>query len=371
MRMLPRGRCRAAARAAVPTQREPVTELTALLNRVLHVEPIGDGDHHATLNFLFDVCVDGRPVAVARLPSLYLYIGWPRLLRPLAPVFNHVALAWQALRGILAGRFAVIREFRNGPMLFVAPLLWPFRRRMVLVVHGNIPGSIHGGLPTTAFGLLVRLGFRFLLFDGELARSSITARYPRIRLYTPLFCVPDKRIARGAEAVGSRPFVLGMVGNFRAEKGGTEGAWKAVQRLSSIDNLRVAIGYRDPSLLESLPRENVDLVHTGSYDEYVRFMRSCDAMLFLGVPGAYEVRHSGALLDCLALGTPAVCPRFLLWESVVSRPVRVGETYAEDGEMVDAVRRLMADAEATRERFPSYYAGRAVAQAERVIAGVR
>jgi hypothetical protein len=308
---------------------------------------------------------------VARLPSLYLYVHWPRWLRPLAPVLNHFALGWQAVRGILRGQFAVIREFRNGPFLFVAPFLWLFRRRMVLVINGNIPGSIHGAATASAFGVLVAMRFRFLLFDGELARATIEKRYPRIKLCAPLFCVPDKRGGELPRRDSSRPFVLGLVGNFREEKGGVAGAWKAVELLSSIDSLRIAIGYRDKALQEQLPRTNVDLVYTGAYDDYVHFMRSCDAMLFLGVPSAYEVRHSGALLDCLGLGTPAVCPELLLWKSVVSNPTRVGETYGEDLAMRETVIGLMSRIDEVRAGFQAYFSGRGVAQVERAIAEVK
>jgi hypothetical protein len=348
-----------------------VREPKPLLHRLLRVEPIADGDHHATMNFLYDVRIGGRPVAIARLPSLYLYVGWPRLLRPIAPVLNHLALAWQALRGVLEGRFAVIREFRNGPFLCVAPVLWPFRRRMVLVINGNIPGSIHGGATAFAFRLLVAMRFRFLLFDGELVRSSLEKRYPGLILYAPLFCVPDKREGKRTVRDPSRPFVLGLVGDFRDEKGGTQGAWRVVKLLLSVDNLRIAIGYRHRSLLAKLPSENVDLMFTGDYEDYVRFMRSCDAMLFLGVPGAYEIRHSGALLDCLAFGTPAICPGFLLWASVVSRPVPVGLTYSTDAELKAGVTELAGRRKDPGDGFTSYYSGRNVAQVQECIEAAR
>ena len=334
----------------------------AFLRRFVDVQPMPGGDHHESLNFLEDVEVRGNKVAVARLPSLYLYVDWPRWLRPLVPLLNHFVLAAQVLAGLREGRYVVVREFRNGPFLAVAPLLWWFRRRLVLNINGNVPTSKSSVVSALGFKLLVAAGFRFMLFDGEIARPSLLARYPRLKLVAPLLCVPNRRPPAATPPHGEGAFILGLVGNFRAEKGGVESAWQLIDLLADIPGIRLSIGYRDKSLADKLPADRVIMRYTGDYGDYLDFIRSCDAMLIVADAEAYELRHSGVIIDSVAQSTLVLCPAYPIFASVVSRPNPVGLTYASLDGLPIAVQAAMCRARELRGNFADYYRARSVDQ---------
>jgi hypothetical protein len=277
-------------------------------------------------------------------------------------MLNHAALAWQTLRGVLHGDHVIVREFRNGPLVCFSWFLWPFRKKILLNINGNIPVEGGGRASAIAFRVLTLMRFRFMLLDGQVARDRLLRRFPKLHLTTPLFCVQDRREAISPNARRSSRFRLGLVGNFRAEKGGLESVRDTIHMLADVPNVEIAIGYRDNTLKERLPKESVLLRYTGARADYIDFVRSCDAMLFFGDAAAYQVRHSGALLDCLGQRVPSIAPDFLLFRSVLSFPCSVGITYRRPEEIRGAVETMISRRAEFATNFEAYFVGRGIRQ---------
>lgn len=312
----------------------------------LRIEPTDD--MHEPYRFLEDVRHRGRAVTVATWPSTRYNIYWPnRLKRPVTLVANHLALLFIAWRGLARGEAVILREFTNGGLASIAPLLWPWRRRLLLNVNDNFSPAV-GVIGRLARALLLRLRFTFLLLDGDAVAARLERAYGPLKLVTPYFAVPDRRPLRPPRPA-DRPFRVGFVGYFRRDKGGVDLLAAALRSIQRLPGVEVALGYWNREQAEQLPadvRRTLALCDTLRYPSYLAFLDSCDVVVLLATP-AYELRHSGVLVDCASRGTPVLCRDYPLLASQALRPVPVGMTYADIDE-------LPARVAALRERYDDF-----------------
>ena len=111
--------------------------LVRKLLKALRIEPTDD--IHEAYRFLDDVQLDGKRVVVAKWPSTRYHIYWPNWLkRPVTLVYNQLSLLVQLARGLAQGRVVIVREYTNFAMALVAPLIWPWRNRIIFNVNDNL-----------------------------------------------------------------------------------------------------------------------------------------------------------------------------------------------------------------------------------------
>lgn len=340
--------------AAGVTRRSPWRTLLALLR----IEPTDD--IHEAYRFLEEVRLDGKPVLVAKWPSTRYHIYWPNALkRPATLIYNHLALLAQVVRGLAEGRVVIVREYTNLAVALVAPLLWPWRERIILNVNDNFAPQI-GRVSRWSLHLLRRWGFRMMLLDGAQVQHDLVRRLGEMRLLTPYFSVPDKREPTRGAHIGRNLFRVGFVGYFRPDKGGVHALAEAIRALQRVPDVEVALGYWNRAQAEQLPQDvhaRLVLHNTLRYADYTRFLGTCDVIVVLATP-AYLMRHSGVLVDSVSRGTPVLCPDYPLLAFQALQPVPVGATYATLEELPVRVEELRAKQAELRRNFEEYFRAR-------------
>lgn len=344
-------------------------KLAIAFQRLVRIERIPDV--HGVYGFMAELCVHEKPVGVARYPTTSFHVYWPRYpKRLLLPLLNHAAMLVTVLHESLRGRKVIVREFDALLMLAMAPLLWWFRRRLVLNINTEFYLPLGAGIGGVAMRALVALGFRFLWFDGDLAKSAIAAAFPGIRMATPLFPVPIAATTAGVRRASEEPFAVGFVGSFQPVKGGVVKLKEALRYMSRMPDVRIRIGFWDEvtrrELSASLP-SHIETRSTFTAEEYNAFLAGCDAMVFLAEKDPYYYRHSGVVIDCMRNGAIPVCPDYPVLASLIRRPVKVGGVYRSLEELplvIDAVR---MERGRIRARFAEHAAGRSVAGVSSVL----
>lgn len=332
----------------------------------LRIEPTDD--MHEPYRFLEEVRHRGRPVTVATWPSTRYNIYWPnRVKRPVTLVTNHLALLFAAWRGLARGEAVILREFTNGGLASIALLLWPWRRRLLLNVNDNFSPAA-GLIGRLGRALLLRLGFTFMLLDGDAVAARLVRTFGPLKLVTPYFAVPDRRPARASRWT-DRPFRVGFVGYFRRDKGGVDLLAAALRSIQRLPGVEVALGYWNRGQADELPddvRRALVLCDTLRYPAYLAFLDSCDVVVLLATP-AYELRHSGVLVDCASRGTPVLCRDYPLLASQALRPVPVGMTYGDVEDLPACVAALRERYDTLIDHFDPYLHERAVPAVRRAL----
>jgi hypothetical protein len=328
--------------------------LRTRLLAAMRIEPTED--IHEAYRFLEDVRLEGRPVLVAKWPSTRYHIHWPNWLRrPLTLVYNHLAVLAQVARGLAQRRIVIVREYTNLAMALAAPLLWPWRERLILNVNDNFAPGI-GALSRASLHLLRRWGFRMMLLDGAHVQHDLTRRFGDMRLLTPYFAVPDKRDAAARADAHARSFRVGFVGYFRPDKGGLAALADAIRGVHEVPGVEVALGYWNRGQVDDLPgdvRRRLTLRETLRYADYLAFLSYCDAIIVLATP-AYAMRHSGVLVDSVSRGTPVLCPEYPLLAFQVLQPRPVGLTYRSLSELPGKVREVKSRHAELLQNFDEY-----------------
>ncbi|HEY9446183.1 MAG TPA: hypothetical protein VIQ62_03840 [Burkholderiales bacterium] len=333
--------------------------MAARILKLLRVEPTSD--IHEAYRFLEEVELDARPVRVAKWPSTRYHIYWPNWLKkPATLLFNHASLLVQLLKGIASGQVVIVREFTNWLFIFIAPIVFPLRRRVILNINDNLAPRL-SGLSKACFGVLRRMGFPILLLDGDEVRRDLCERVGDMTLLTPYFAVPDRRSERRTRSDPAKAFIVGFVGYFRHDKGGLEALGAAVRGLKAEPGITIALGYWNRGQVDALPpevRASVVLRDTFLYSDYLDYLRSCHVIIVLAAREFYELRHSGVLVDSISCGTLTLCPSYPLLRYQVLHPVPVGATYATLEELPQRVRALRQDADRLEQNFDTYFRAR-------------
>lgn len=315
-----------------------------LWHKVLRIEQIPD--IHGVYSFFAGLRPRRRPLAIVSWPSTRYHVFWPAFAKRAIPALNHLLMAPRLLAARSSGGLVLVREFDNLWILLLLPLLLTMRSRTLLNINQNFSPPLGRGLRARSLGLLVRLGFNFLWLDGEVARRDIAQAYPGIRLITAPFPVAAGARATRTPWRGDRPFVVGFVGYFRAEKGGVARVVEAAEAVAGAHGVQVRIGFWNDAqraTAAAAAGAGIELVNTYEPAQYHRFLSGCDAVVILAERSGYYYRHSGILMDCINHGVIPVCPRYPVFQSIVNRPEKVGAVYGDLAELRTAVESVMRD----------------------------
>jgi hypothetical protein len=270
-------------------------------------------------------------------------------VRILIVAARSVAMTADVIRAASGGRHVVAREFWNVPLLLMAPVLIPWRKRILWNVNHNLRSD--AGACPLALSLAARLGFIFLMFDGSVAMATFPVHVQRAFL-TPLFPVID-RAGNGRARGGT---TVSLVGDMRPEKVSIPELELVVRSLAGIPGVTVQIGARGAPVAK-LPTDAA-VADTSKRESYLDLLRSSDVVVVLARREAYYYRHSGTVLDAIACGAWPVVPAFPVLGVQVGQPVRVGSTYESISEIVSVVKDALASPNSIEGQRAKYFAGR-------------
>jgi len=267
-----------------------------------------------------------------------------------------IIMTFDLLASVRHGHITVAREFWNVPLLIVSPLLFLFRRRMYFNINHNLSSLPHR-FPLSVV-LLSGLGFRFILFDGCLATAKFSSAIKR-QFSTPLFPVSIESASEETPALHSdKRFAVGVVGDFRSEKGDTEGLTQIMAGIAEIPGVDLTIGLRGPTLAIERAGLAAQFISTRSRSEYLAFLRNIDVLILFARKDRYYCRHSGTIMDAIACYATPVVPNFPVLTSQISRPVQVGLTYDGLTEIIDTIVDACRNRCVLRENIPRYLRAR-------------
>jgi len=326
--------------------------------------------------------------SLAPLKEACQLAGWACLTCPLTGgkpmiMLRHFALVCKVWRN--RKRQILVREFSNIPLLFVFPLLWPLRKQIHFLINHNLQWAARDPLERFGLAMLARLDARWALFESRLEESGFQlSLYPQsverfnISLERNLVLphpVPRSPLLQGFPKgavsrcehrsvpvrVGSP--VIGVAGYYRQEKGMDELICLLKEKFPEFV---ILLGVPNP---EAAAHLDVEIVPTGSDEEYFKMISRCDVLVFNGGKNSYFYRASGPVADAAVCGTAVVAPDFPIigkqvagigevFQPLEKKPGAGSACFQPLEKMPDAIRTAVEKVRAGQYDFESYCAGR-------------
>lgn len=248
----------------------------------------------------------------------------------------------------------IIRYFTTKMLLLAAPLLWPFRKRLLFVIQNNMQLAHVGSRERRYFRLLCRLGFQLGFLEAMDGLAELGVR-PEERQFValPLPLYPEAAAEPPERRPG--PPSIGVIGRELAEKNtdvlmGLLLGWRDAGELAA----EIVLGSNDTEVLASWAARGVRAVQTQDYRDYVRAVSEVDVLLIHYERSHYFYRSSGVIHDAAYLGTAVVCPDFPVFRHQVTTPCQVGAVYGSEAEMLPAIQAALGISRAAGDAFATW-----------------
>ncbi len=247
-------------------------------------------------------------------------------------VFLRHLFLWVQLVRFAGHKMILVREFSNWPLLLIAPLLLPLRRKLLLTINHNVQWAVGSRGECFALRMLDRLGFRFLFLetlDGAEYFGLNASRH---------WTLPHPISVGRKQMSSSAPFTVGIVGHYRPEKG-IDAALDVLLE-NSIPECRLVIGVPNIADFKRPPDDRFELRDTSGREDYFSTLAECDVVLLCYPEDGYRFRASGIIADAASCGTPVLVPRLPVLEHQVSSPAPVGACYSAFDEIPACLERM-------------------------------
>lgn len=233
----------------------------------------------------------------------------------------------------------LVREFSNSCLLLLALLIFPQRGRIVFNINHNLK-NIENRFPFALY-ILAKLGFNFLMLDGYYLQPYIP-RSIRDKILVHTFpCRPSLK-SRANNNDPNRHLNIGIVGDFRSEKGSILEITKAVKEIVSLKFCTVCIGARNSSFVQQNFKDaEIKAISTDTPEQYYDFLNKLDILLIFAKRTTYFSRHSGTIMDAIGCGVVTLTPEFPVFKSQLKIPIDVGMTYNSLEEIKNTVIRAI------------------------------
>lgn len=257
----------------------------------------------------------------------------------------------------------LVQGFRTNLLAVTMLGLWPFRRKLLFVIHHNLQFAHVRPLQRT-LKLLCRLGIQFALLEGDdgLAELGIE-KDGRQFVVLPL---PVPAAVSRSFATRHRPLdtaiEIGVIGRDLPEKK-TDDLMHHLLRLQEARRLPGSIVFAcdNPRVLEHWRTNGVLTVDTRSYAEYLTAVARVHVMILSYARDFYFYRSSGVIKDAASLGTAVVCPDYPVFRRQVSEPTRVGAVFGTVDEILPAIHEALDVAQSEPGNFKLWAEGRSAA----------
>ncbi len=279
-------------------------------------------------------------------------VGWGEegMIRwKLGILLRHIALVFRCF-GTARSSHILVREFSTAPLLFVFPILWPLRKKLVFMLHQNIQWAAQRKSEHLALLALSKLGARWALLETQNVQGLEKFNIPsesNLVLPHPVSKSPSGESGSGAP-------VIGVAGYYRPEKG-MDALVRQLQK--DLPTFKILLGVPNP---EAAAHLDVEMVSTASEEDYFKMIERCDVLVQNGAEESYFCRASGPVADAAACGTAVVAPDFPLIHHQLTSPVSVGEVFQTLEGLQDAVRKAVETVRAGQYDFEVYCEARSV-----------
>ena len=225
----------------------------------------------------------------------------------------------------------VVKGFRTNLLMVVMLLgLWPFRKKLLFVIHHNLQFA-HVRLLDRSLKLLCRLGAQFALLEGDDGLSELGIdrnEHQFVVLPLPVPVALPGRLKTRIDP-SDRSIEIGVVGRDLREKK-IDDLLHHLHQLQRVGRLpgRIFLASDNPSLLAAWAAKGIGAVGTRNYADYLAAMARADVMVLNYPRDSYFYRSSGVINDAASLGTAVVCPDYPTFRRQVTQPVRIGALFA-------------------------------------------
>ena len=224
----------------------------------------------------------------------------------------------------------VVREFSSWVTLLSIPFYIFFKDRILFNINHNVRRA-HLQIPLP-MRVLCSLGFRFILFDGDISKTSPLKKY-HDNFLVPFFPIKANRSVDNRSHL-DEIITVGVVGDFRPEKIDIKKLKFILSKFTGC-SLKLRIGFRH--LGKDLPdwANGLDIVSTESSQDYNDFLASLDAIIVFAAEESYYFRHSGTLMDAISHGVIPIVPDFPVFNRQINFPLSVGVMYRNIDELYE------------------------------------
>ena len=221
----------------------------------------------------------------------------------------------------------VVKGFRTSMLALAMLGLWPFRRKLLFIIHHNLQWA-HVRPHERILKLLFRMGLQFGLLEGEDGVAELGVKPNERRLVVlPLPVQLSPSLPR-AHRQPVKPTEIGVIGRDLREKNTDDllrllVSWRSRGQLQG----RIILASDNVKLLRDWQSEHVLTINTSKYEDYIDALARCDVAIVNYARDYYYYRSSGIINDAASLGTAVVCPNFPVLRRQVTEPVRVGALF--------------------------------------------
>lgn len=307
--------------------------------------------------FHFEEAIAASKHRIVAAPPLYDLVPLRALRRATeGPLYRirdlivHPLILFFAIRHHRAD-LIIIRYFTTKMLLLAAPLLWPFRKKLLFMIQNNMQVAHVGSRERWYFRTLCRLGFQFGFLEAAdgLAELGVEVSDRQfVSLPMPIYPPHGERPAR--QHAG--PLSIGVIGRELPEKN-TDRLLSLLLEFRASGDLEaeIVLGSNDRQVLETWAGRGVRAVPTLDYADYLRAMAAVDVLLIHYDRLHYFYRSSGVIHDAACAGTAVVCPDFPVFRYQVTQPVRVGAVFDDSRKMLPALQEALAIARSEPQNF--------------------
>jgi hypothetical protein len=231
----------------------------------------------------------------------------------------------------------VVQGFRTNMLALAMLGLWPFRRKLLFIIHHNLQWA-HVRPHERILKLLFRMGLQFGLLEGEDGVAELGVKPHERRLVVLPLPVQLPHSLPRARRLPVKPTEIGVIGRDLREKN-TDDLLRLLVRWRSQGQLqgRIILASDNMKLLQDWESEHVLAINTSKYDDYLKALARCDVALLSYDRNYYYYRSSGIINDAASLGTAVVCPNFPVFRRQVTEPVRVGALFDTTAGILPAI----------------------------------
>ncbi len=287
----------------------------------------------------------------------------PIFFKKLVFIYSHIRFAFSVIPVFHKHDMVIVREFLTIPLLISWPFLFLFRRKLLFVVNHNVQFMVSNKVQRYAFGLLARLGVRYVFLESSAgSEMSLTQDVIDDCLVLP---IPAQDMERANEevVVKTGKIVVGVIGDFREEKGNKE-------LLNYLVNFSVAetedvcwellVGTSDLEVQRWCFNKGLKVIDTKEFSEYGRAYKECDLVILNYQESAYYYRSSGAVCDAIVGRAVILCPEYPVLKQQISKYGTVGEFFSKLTDVPAKIDRISSDLHCFNEGFSSQISERSV-----------